>query len=604
MESFIIYIIKVAVCLGVFLSIYAIFLRKTTFFKFNRFFLIAGFVASLVIPSIKPTYDVVISIPATVMNTMAEGSVPVVETSVPSFSPWYLLITIYVIGILLFVIRNIYSYLKISRLIKNGTKTKNDGFVLIENMSIKSAFTVLHYILLNPSLLSKTEKDLILKHELTHINQKHWVDLLCSECMLLLQWFNPLAWIYVRLLKENHEFLADKAVIDSGISPYLYQAVMINQEFQGPVFSFSNSFNYSNPLNRLSMIKKEKSASWKRFAALAIIPMFGLFLWASAEPNYIVKSPIDLSTNDTIPQVVTYEIQMKDEGSTGEVKDYQFFITENDDSRQDGVATYHFKIDASTKDSIKQKSSIHIRGMGNKKPLIIIDGKKVADMGDINPDDIASFNVLKYKSAIDIYGEEGKNGVIVISTQKGDKKGSAIKGKVKKIYINNKTDDGKVSKSSVVVHSLNSTDKKPLIIVDGETVDNMDDLNTYHIKSVDIIKDSISVLEYGEKGKNGVIVVSTKDGDDGKLKGKVQTVLIKKNGNDTASVFLNGGYSSINGKKPLILVDGEKTESIDDIKVDDIESFSILKDKAATETYGEEAKDGVILITTKKNKKD
>lgn len=532
METFIVYIIKVAVCLGAFLSIYAIFLRKTTFFKFNRFFLIAGFIISLVIPSIKPTYDVVISVsvPATVMDAVPEVSAPVVA-SLPSFNPWYLLVAIYLVGILLFLIRNIYSYLKIAKLIKNGIKTKNNGFVLIENMSIKSAFTVLHYILLNPTLLSKTEKDMILKHELTHINQKHWIDLLCSECMLLLQWFNPLAWIYVRLLKENHEFLADKAVIDSGISPYLYQAVLINQEFQGPVFSFSNSFNYSNPLNRLSMIKKEKSASWKRFAALAIIPMFGLFLWASAEPNYIVNSPIDFSANDTIPEVVTYEIQMIDEEGTGEKKDYQFFITENDNSESKSVATYHFKIgdkieDSNIKDSltltastislsmsdtIRKKTSLFIQGTEGKEPLIIVDGKKVASMDDINHDNIDNINVLKGKSATDIYGEEGEN---------------------------------------------------------------------------------------------GVIMVSTKDGDDGKLKGKVQTVLIKKNGNNsTSSVFLKG-VSSFNDKKPLIMVDGEKAENIDDIKVDDIESFSILKDKAATETYGEEAKDGVILITTKKNKKD
>ncbi len=63
MESFIIYIAKSGIWTGIFLVIYVLFLRKTTFFRFNRFFLIAGFIASLILPAINYTYDVVISIP-------------------------------------------------------------------------------------------------------------------------------------------------------------------------------------------------------------------------------------------------------------------------------------------------------------------------------------------------------------------------------------------------------------------------------------------------------------------------------------------------------------------------------------------------------------
>lgn len=56
-----------------------------------------------------------------------------------------------------------------------------------------------------------------------------------------------------------------------------------------------------------------------------------------------------------------------------------------------------------------------------KAPLIIIDGIKVPnhELKNTNPNTIESINVLKGKSATKKYGEEGKNGVIEITTKKG-----------------------------------------------------------------------------------------------------------------------------------------------------------------------------------------
>lgn len=52
--------------------------------------------------------------------------------------------------------------------------------------------------------------------------------------------------------------------------------------------------------------------------------------------------------------------------------------------------------------------------------MYIIDGKKVTteDANKINPNDIANINVLKGEAAIALYGEEGKNGLIIITTKK------------------------------------------------------------------------------------------------------------------------------------------------------------------------------------------
>ena len=59
---------------------------------------------------------------------------------------------------------------------------------------------------------------------------------------------------------------------------------------------------------------------------------------------------------------------------------------------------------------------------GNNAPLVIIDGVMGGSMSDLNPDDIESVDVLKDASSTAIYGSQGANGVIIITTKKGSKK--------------------------------------------------------------------------------------------------------------------------------------------------------------------------------------
>jgi TonB-linked SusC/RagA family outer membrane protein len=69
------------------------------------------------------------------------------------------------------------------------------------------------------------------------------------------------------------------------------------------------------------------------------------------------------------------------------------------------------------------KVNIKIRGVGSitqdPNPLIVIDGVVDADINSISPNDIESFQVLKDASAAAIYGANGSNGVIIITTKRG-----------------------------------------------------------------------------------------------------------------------------------------------------------------------------------------
>lgn len=426
MKEFIIYLLEVGACIGLWGFVYRLALRSSTFFRFNRWFLLFGVFASFVIPCIQFKYDVYVKQTNLILSA-TEANLDVQS----SFSVWYLLLIIYLMGIVAVLIKNIMSYVRVHQLIKGGEKNKTNQFVMVDNSSVKSPFTIFKYILYNNQKLSGVEKELIIEHEIAHVEQKHWIDLLCCECALLLQWFNPLMWVYVSLIKENHEFLADKAVLDAGHSPVTYKAVLVNQTFDGSIFSFTNSFNLSNQLNRLNMIKKEKSSSWKKLSTLALMPIFGMFFWVSATPNYVVQADRDVIPNKEKPSVSNDSIQ--------------------------------------------------------RKLLYIVNGKELAGTPDIDPQIIESISVLKDKSATDVYGEKGKNGVVLITLKKTEVQASV------------RSED-----------NTSLAEPKPLYVVDGVEVADVSGIDPQTIESVTVSKDKSAIEVYGEKAKNGVFIIVLK----------------------------------------------------------------------------------------------
>ncbi len=483
MKEFIIYIGQSAICIGIFFIIYRIFLRSSTSFRFNRIFLLSGLLASFILPTIRFSYDVVLPVS---VSSLSDSSIPpVVETA--EINIWFILSIVYIIGIIIQLLRNLTSYRKIIQLIRSGIQTKTDYYKVVDSPLIKSPFTVLNCIAINTMNMSEIEKDVILKHEITHISQKHWIDLLCSECALLLQWFNPLMWLYVSSQKENHEFLADKAVIDAGISPAIYQAALINQRFQGPVFSFSNSFTYPNQLNRLFMIKKEKTSPWRRAAVLALIPSFGLFFWASATPRFIFKS-----------------------------------IGENSDDVSSVFARDSVKVIGFAADHINNNSDPN-------KALYIIDGKEssFSGMKGLDPKNIESVSVLKDKSAIAAYGSKGENGVIVITTKKGASVSVPIMINISDPVA---TDQRKSGLNTISVNedknglSVISSDSdegfkmtnikagKPIVFINGKeaTGEILQALSPDKIEQMEVLKADEAIESYGERAKDGVILVTLK----------------------------------------------------------------------------------------------
>ena len=130
-----------------------------------------------------------------------------------------------------------------------------------------------------------------------------------------------------------------------------------------------------------------------------------------------------------------------------------------------------------------------------------------------------------------------------------------------------------------------------------------------------IATEEVVVVGYGKQKKESVVSsmstvgpaqLSVKSANltnniAGKLSGLIAVQRSGEPGWDDAQFFIRGISSYAGGTDPLVLVDGVPRK-MNDIDVDEIETFSILKDAAATAVHGAEGANGVVLITSKRGK--
>ncbi|MBA6152963.1 M56 family metallopeptidase [Gelidibacter maritimus] len=150
-------------------------------------------------------------------------------------------------------------------------------------------------------------------------------------------------------------------------------------------------------------------------------------------------------------------------------------------------------------------------------PLYILNGKEISEqeMQTVDPNTIKSLDVIKDKAATKKYGKKGEHGVILITSKKIAK---AEDGEL--IFENKdnpKTNSLEADQNIEIIYEkpsniFSQSKHQPLYIIDGKetTKEEMDALNQSNIASVYILKGEQATKEYGKKGKNGVIIVTTK----------------------------------------------------------------------------------------------
>lgn len=160
-------------------------------------------------------------------------------------------------------------------------------------------------------------------------------------------------------------------------------------------------------------------------------------------------------------------------------------------------------------------------------PLVIVDGERKAlgfELSELNSDNIKEISIVRKSEPhrIDLYGAEAKDGVIEITTKKsGHTIGASrlsvtdttVARSVKTVVVRGRK--SQVSDiNGLTTKGLGIAENTPLFVIDGVVKDdqNLDDLNPDDIESINILKDASATTLYGQKGANGVILVTTKVG--------------------------------------------------------------------------------------------
>ncbi|MGB3151490.1 MAG: TonB family protein [Maribacter sp.] len=272
----------------VFLIIYDFFLKRETFFQWNRAYLIGTYVLSLLLPWIK--IEAFRTEVPQVFNGSSEffwnlDQEPVLlnpEVSQGISLTWKE--GFFLLGVLL---ASVWFILKMWRLYQLRTKGIVNHFksftqILVPDSHI--AFSFFKSIFLGEKLPRK-EYEAIISHELVHIKQRHSLDLLFFELTRILNWFNPLVYVYQNRIAELHEFIADAQVPKS--ERKAHYDLLLSQVFQTQNISFVNQFFKSSLIKkRIVMLQKTKSKRIWQLKYLVLVPiLLGMLVYTSCENN-------------------------------------------------------------------------------------------------------------------------------------------------------------------------------------------------------------------------------------------------------------------------------------------------------------------------------
>lgn len=267
MTSFVNYLVESGISLSLFALVYFLLLRRETFFNVNRWFLLVSVIFSAVLPLIHiPVYSVQPAmLPEVTVTPYVNllSAVTVYATGLTSETEQFVLSNaifgwVYLGGLLLFLIRFSWQLAQIVRLISRNKVVAEGDIKLVLLEKDLSPFSFLNYVFVGQGFQNKQGWENMLEHERQHILQRHTYDVLILEIIAVFQWFNPFFWLFRRALRENHEFLADQAVLARGAKPAWYKQTLINQ-YVGDQIVLTNNFNYSLIKIRIKMMSKIKS---------------------------------------------------------------------------------------------------------------------------------------------------------------------------------------------------------------------------------------------------------------------------------------------------------------------------------------------------------
>ena len=640
MGTFLVYILKSAVCLAMFYLFYRLLLSKETFHRFNRMALLGVMLLSCLLPLVKVTVEQASPVNAQVMSMedlllmYQWNSEAVVEEGSRPFHWQEGLVLVYFVGLFFVIVRHLWSLGRMLYLIRHSRCERLDnGIRLVVHRRKLAPFSWMRYIVISETDLKESGHH-ILVHEMAHIHHRHSWDLLLTEACAWLQWFNPAIWLLKQELQNIHEYEADEEVLRQGINAKEYQMLLIKKAVGARLYSIANSFNHSSLKKRITMMIRKKSNPWARAKYLYVLPLAAVTVAAFARPE--ISKPLDeissVKVNDLSAVLETYadknvsnpaektKLKMKvvdEEGkpiiaatvlvantTNGTLTDENGNFTLEVGSDQSIQVAYigMSTVTMSVKDCLKKADQTIVLTESDTKKYV----KVVASAPQTVVSDDQTFSVveqmpeypggmraglefmarnLRYPTKAREAGKQGR--VIVQFVVRKD-------GSLSDFKVLCPVDPWLDAEAIRVISTMpkwkpGMQDGKPVSVKFTLPVTFMLEGTNNKPKSGD---NDVVVVGYGvQKSEESVDVPTIK------LHNPMDELSI------TGDFKIDSvGSPKASGVSPLVIMDGLEVSDdvIKKLNPNKIQSVSVLKNEAATAKYGKKGKFGVILITTKR----
>lgn len=283
------YFLKVNVAIVLFYAFYRLFFYKDTFFGWRRTALLCFFALSAACPLLNIQTWIASQEPMAAMADLYASVLLPELTLTPqteSVASWKIVILnftgiVYWGIVATLFIRFLIQLGGIIRLTYQCKVREINGNIVHLLDRPNGPFSFFHWIFIHMDSHSKEEIDEILTHEQTHVRQWHSVDVIISEVVCILCWFNPFAWLMKREIRTNLEYMADARVLENGYDSKTYQYHLLGLSHHKAAATIYNSFNVLPLKKRIKMMNKKRTKEIGRTKYLMFLPLAALLMIVS-----------------------------------------------------------------------------------------------------------------------------------------------------------------------------------------------------------------------------------------------------------------------------------------------------------------------------------
>ena len=531
--DFIIYQFQVAICWAIFLGSYYFIFSKTTFFGINRWYLMGTVIMGILLPLLPDVFAPPaiqrLSLPmvAQVMGGDLTAFSPSLPTRDTSFRGAQLIGVIYTIGALVLVWKFTVALLAIRNTLRKGEVVEIEGVEVLKSPKVAQPYSFFRTIFwpLNMAF-TKREQRMVLKHELAHVKGGHSWDIVLIELFKVVFWLNPFVHWYAKLIKLNHEFLADAAVIKSVVKQQ-YGHFLLKQSIGRTTASLGHSIFHSPIKNRIKMITKTPSYRMQLGMYALNIPIILLLMIGLSDGlqqplkiGEMIKTDLeilnasDISEPPVFPGCETLPTEAERQACSQEkMMEYIFkninYPVSARAKNQMGTVVFSLIIgrDGKTQE-VKLDKSV-VEELDQALNEVLMNMPQWVVVGDKEP--LESHRV---RVPIRFLIEGGDHQIFETEEEQAIKE---TFGNHLGVVVGYPSEKSTPVEGGVKISNLEGADlvkfedkQEPLYIVDGQEVkaNSLEFLDADVIESVHVLKGASAIEKYGDKGENGVIEIT------------------------------------------------------------------------------------------------